>query len=119
VADESDLVRIDFSITSVPLSGMEDLIDEKTRVGHAALDYCLPAEVLLLVGFVLGSRQLRGDHFRVVQSGDDIPMAAQVSAEESGGASVSPAVVRKNDERVSSSAGRCIAHSALPLLCVS
>jgi len=82
-ADESDLVIIDFTL-SVPRSGMEHLIDEETRVGHTALDYCLPAEVLLLLGFVLGSRQLRGDHFRVVQSSDDIPVAAQVRMKKRG-----------------------------------
>jgi hypothetical protein len=118
MADQSDVVTIDFGIR-VPRSGMEHLIDEETRVGHAALDYRLPAAVLLLVGFVLGARQLRGDYFRVVQSSDDISVAAQVSAEESRGASVSPAVMREYDERVSSSTRCRIPHSTLSLLCVS
>ncbi|HWW93207.1 MAG TPA: hypothetical protein VN375_07570 [Vicinamibacteria bacterium] len=82
----------------VPRRSVQQIIKEEADIGHAARDQSLHARRLLLVGLTIPSRELRRDHFGVIQGRDDIPVAAQVSAHKSGHASgTRGASVRKND----------------------
>src|SRR5205085_701224 len=83
--------------------------DIRYTVGNPGLH----SSSLLLDGLPFAPSQFRRNDFGVIECGDDVPMAAQVSTKKRRLSPPVSAAMRKEDQRVESGLGSGIAHSQL------
>ena len=103
----------------VPRRAIEQLIEKKTYVGHTVCDPRLHSRRLLLGGLARPPRQLACYHLRVIQCRDDVPVAAEVSAQKRGRPSVPATGMGENNQWVGAGLGRGIAYGQLTPRCIA
>lgn len=91
----------------------EQIVEKEANVRHAACNHGLHSRGGLAGSFSGFARQFRSDDLGVIEGGDEIAVASQVSGEKSGGATMSRAVVREKNQRVSSGLRGGVAHGGL------
>ena len=95
VPNDSHTIRINVSFCAA-----QDTIEQKTYIRHTIRDPCIHARAQLLGSLTLSAFQFRRDHLRVIESRDNIPVAAQVIAQICSRAPVPTAVMRVKDKRM-------------------
>jgi hypothetical protein len=89
------------------------LIEEKAYIRQTVRHPGFHSRSLLLVGLTFPPSQFRRYDFRVIECGDDVPMAAQVGTKKRRLSPSTSAAMRKEDQRVASGLCRSIADSHL------
>jgi hypothetical protein len=114
VPHDSDLRGVKFSLR-VPRCAIQQLIEEKTYIRYTARDQSFPTRQLFRFGLAALSRQFRCDDLGVIQCRHHIPVAAQVRTQKRGRTPVAAAVMRVNDQWISSGLRCGVADGGLTL----